>query len=167
MTAGVYKPDRDSDNRDASYEMLNGVVLYGGFVGGEENLEERDPETNETILSADLQDNDAPNAGIVVPTVFDNSFHVLLAENELGERVVRLKRNELTDNGQLSFTDIISLVTNDLTRIVLAGDLNNDGRPDIIAINDGEAAPLSVGLGSSLAVHINNTNLLCPRGSRR
>ncbi len=80
VTAGVYKPDRETGDRDASFVMLEGVALYGGFAGDEVKLDERDPEVNETILSADLQDNDVEGASIVDPSVFDNSFHVLVAD---------------------------------------------------------------------------------------
>lgn len=81
VTAGVYKPDRGSGDRDDSFAMLSGVGFYGGFAGGEKNLDERDPVANETILSADLQDNDVADADIIDPSVFDNSFHVLIAED--------------------------------------------------------------------------------------
>lgn len=38
--------------------MLSGVGLYGGFAGGETELEQRDPVVHQTILSGDLNDDD-------------------------------------------------------------------------------------------------------------
>ena len=75
---------------------------------------------------------------------------------------MRLKRNELID-GQLGFTDTSPLPVNGLARIVLAGDLNGDSRPDLIAIND-ETATLAGGVGgSSMSVHVNTTGAIpCP-----
>ena len=79
VAEGTYRPDRDaahpngSGDRAASFRLAQGVYLYGGFAGTEANREERDPSTNVTILSGDLNDNDGPNFA----NTGDNSYHVV------------------------------------------------------------------------------------------
>ena len=70
VAAGTYTP-HDSD-RSTSFQMKSGVALYGGFSGGEENREERNPGpgNNETILSGNIGD-----AG----STADNSYNVVTA----------------------------------------------------------------------------------------
>jgi hypothetical protein len=58
VAAGMYQPDRGTGSRDAAFELVGGVAVYGGFAGDEELLEERDPAVNITTLSGDLNDDD-------------------------------------------------------------------------------------------------------------
>ena len=64
VAGGVYKPDEDEGgnvtpgDRTATFQLINGVALYGGFAGGESSLDERNWRTNETILSGDLNGDD-------------------------------------------------------------------------------------------------------------
>ena len=56
----------DTDPRSATFSLLDGVSLYGGFAGTESTLDEREPAVDgvfphETILSGDLGRNDAVN----------------------------------------------------------------------------------------------------------
>ncbi|NQT00639.1 MAG: DNRLRE domain-containing protein [Planctomycetes bacterium] len=51
---GTYKPDQGSGNRSATFQLINGVKLYGGFAGGEMALDQRDWENNVTTLSGDV-----------------------------------------------------------------------------------------------------------------
>jgi autotransporter family porin len=53
VAQGVYKPT-DSSDREVSFRLRPGVDLYGGFVGNETSLEQREWEKNETILSGDI-----------------------------------------------------------------------------------------------------------------
>lgn len=60
---GVYKPDqgggKTSNDQEATFQMLNGVLLKGGFAGsGGPNPNARDIELYKTVLSGDLTDND-------------------------------------------------------------------------------------------------------------
>jgi len=75
VAAGTYKPTSETD-RTISFQMVNGVAVYGGFdpSGGDDAWEERDWATNVTILSGDIGD-DATNA--------DNSYHVFYHPSEL------------------------------------------------------------------------------------
>ena len=71
VAKGTYLPTNDTD-RTKSFILKSGLTLYGGFAGGEGNLEERNFASNETSLSGDIgvfQDNT------------DNSFSVLYARN--------------------------------------------------------------------------------------
>jgi len=70
VAEGTYLPTYlfDSlDPRSASFQMKNGVAIYGGFAGGETGLEQRDWVTNLTILSGDLG---------IIEDASDNSYHV-------------------------------------------------------------------------------------------
>ena len=81
VAAGVYKPAEPMGDHFASFDLIDGVGLYGGFLGtshplgGETSLDERDPLVNETILSGDLNGDDAPDFW----NRADNSISVLSA----------------------------------------------------------------------------------------
>jgi predicted outer membrane repeat protein len=53
VAAGTYTPSADG-NRNSAFQLVNGVALYGGFAGTETALDQRNWETNSTILSGDL-----------------------------------------------------------------------------------------------------------------
>lgn len=64
-----------SDARTATFQLVNGVAVYGGFMGGETQLNQRMPQANVTVLSGDLWGDDLPgfmNTG-------DNAYHVVTA----------------------------------------------------------------------------------------
>jgi len=66
VAAGTYKPDYDpvsgnhTGDREATFQLINGVALYGGFPSDGGNWEDRNPITYESILSGDLIGNDEP-----------------------------------------------------------------------------------------------------------
>ncbi len=66
VAAEIYTPT-STTNRTISFQLTNGVALYGGFAGNEADLEKRDPASNMTILSGQI--------GAV--TTADNSYHVV------------------------------------------------------------------------------------------
>lgn len=66
---GVYYPAEDND-RAASFNLKNGVPVYGGFAGYEDELEQRDWLANPSVLSGDI--------GIAGDSL-DNSYHVIRA----------------------------------------------------------------------------------------
>lgn len=79
---GTYKPDRDETNpdgtgdREATFELLNGVALMGGYAGiGAKDPDARDIELYVTTCSGDLLGNDGPN----FENNGENSFHVVVA----------------------------------------------------------------------------------------
>ena len=61
VATGKYKPTTEiggSGDRYKSFQLKNGVGLYGGFTGKETKREQRDWQVNETILSGDLKNDD-------------------------------------------------------------------------------------------------------------
>jgi hypothetical protein len=64
VAAGVYTPDSNSAEPDgsgdqtATFQLINGVGIYGGFPPGGGIWEDRDPNFYETILSGDLYGDD-------------------------------------------------------------------------------------------------------------
>ena len=69
VAAGTYRPTEGTD-RDATFDLVDGVAVYGGFAGGETDPGQRLWTANPTILSGDIgvSGNDA-----------DNSIHVVTA----------------------------------------------------------------------------------------
>ncbi len=74
VAKGVYQPGTSMD-RIATFRLKNGVTIFGRFSGTETKLIQRseDPETNETILSSDLLNNDNGEE----TNYFDNVYHVV------------------------------------------------------------------------------------------
>ncbi|MHB9032681.1 MAG: PKD domain-containing protein [Anaerolineae bacterium] len=71
MADGVYYPDVGvglaDNNRGHSFQIKEGVQVYGGFAGGETALSERDWVNHRTILSGDIDQNDTTDgAGLVL-----------------------------------------------------------------------------------------------------
>lgn len=66
---GTYKP---GTVRTDTFTIMNGVAVYGGFLGTETQLSERNPDPANTILSGDIGD---------VDVYTDNSFHVVTIDN--------------------------------------------------------------------------------------
>lgn len=69
VTEGTYKP-RESDGRYATFQLVNGVSIYGGFPTNGGALEERNWEVNTTILSGGIGEEG---------NIEDNCFHVITA----------------------------------------------------------------------------------------
>lgn len=75
VASGVYKPTQTT-SRFISFNLRNNVQIYGGFDGSETSRDQRDYETNETILSGDLNENDTGGGGFT-----ENSYQVVDANN--------------------------------------------------------------------------------------
>ena len=69
VAEGTYKPQGD---RNDSFNLANGVAIYGGFAGDETEVSQRNIAGNQTILSGDLG---------VVGDSSDNSYQVVNASN--------------------------------------------------------------------------------------
>jgi predicted outer membrane repeat protein len=71
VASGSYKPTSTAD-RTISFTLKNGVAVYGGFAGTETLRDQRNYETNVTVLSGDIGlENDNS----------DNSYHVVVGSN--------------------------------------------------------------------------------------
>ena len=53
VAAGTYRPTANTD-RNVSFQLWQGQELYGGFVGNETSLSQRDPAAHPTVLSGNL-----------------------------------------------------------------------------------------------------------------
>ncbi len=71
VAAGTYKPTADT-NRTATFQLKSSVAIYGGFVGTEAALSQRDWMSNATILSGNIGNPEVSN---------DNSYRVVTGLN--------------------------------------------------------------------------------------
>jgi LPXTG-site transpeptidase (sortase) family protein len=79
VKAGVHYP---GTNQTSTFTLKNGVEIYGGFAGTEMLLSQRDWQTNLTILSGDVDQNDTNTDGnFIAETPADiqgnNAYHVV------------------------------------------------------------------------------------------
>lgn len=74
VAQGTYTPDRGAGDRTAAFQLEPGLKIFGGFIGNETKRSQRnrDPLTNQTVLSGDLAADDATTGSKT-----DNSFHVV------------------------------------------------------------------------------------------
>jgi len=73
VAQGKYAPGDSNASRDSTFELVNGVALFGGFEGTETDRSERKPGAYPTILSGDLKGDDEPG----FRNRDENCFHVL------------------------------------------------------------------------------------------
>ena len=86
VAEGLYKPTTSTD-RSASFNLKNGVEVYGGFAGAETLRTQRDITAHQTILSGDLNGDDTTDAsGVMLDWADtprtesdDNSYRVVMA----------------------------------------------------------------------------------------
>ena len=73
---GTYYPETcvtcTPTDMNQSFEINNGVSVYGGFQGWESNLEQRDWSANVTILSGDLNQDSQPDSNAYSVVYFEN-----------------------------------------------------------------------------------------------
>ncbi len=85
VAAGTYKPTEKiaatAGSRDQAFILKTGVKVYGGFLGGETLLTQRNYVANIVILSGDLNGDDVPSSDpdFAVKKA-DNAYHVVTAD---------------------------------------------------------------------------------------
>lgn len=82
VAQGIYKPTSVASDRMATFQMVNGTQVYGGFPSGGATFANRDPRSFLTILSGDIDNNDlnvpAANSTEIIG---GNSYHVVTSSN--------------------------------------------------------------------------------------
>jgi hypothetical protein len=85
VAKGTYYPDEGTgftnNDRTSSFKMKSGVALYGGFVGNETQLSQRNFFTNQTFLSGDLSKDDGTYTDATFANYGENAYHVVRSEN--------------------------------------------------------------------------------------
>jgi predicted outer membrane repeat protein len=81
VAAGTHKPTATETDRTATFQLKEGVAVYGGFVGTESSRAARNPAVNVTILSGDIDNNDSQTPIITDLATMTgnttNSYHVV------------------------------------------------------------------------------------------
>ncbi len=74
VAEGTYRPTGPNGDREATFQLITGVALRGGYAGfGEPDPNQRDIVLHKTILSGDLNGDDGPN----FENNDENSYHVV------------------------------------------------------------------------------------------
>lgn len=91
VAAGMYLPQQIPNgsssgvtNRNNAYHLDKDLQIYGGFVGTETQLSERDILLNETILSGDFNDDDVVignDSTLSISMNTENAYHVIITAN--------------------------------------------------------------------------------------
>ncbi|MDQ2993959.1 MAG: hypothetical protein M3R00_03305 [Pseudomonadota bacterium] len=91
IAKGTYKPSQSYSGKYTgtepnlkTFKLPNNVNLYGGFVGSETALNQRDPDKNPTLFSGDLAGNDVNIPSTAHDNKSDNAWHVLTADGVTG-----------------------------------------------------------------------------------
>ena len=78
-TYRVVDSNGSNDPRDASFRLIAGVELYGGFNGTETGIDQRNPQQYPVFLTGDINgDDDAGGDNS------ENAYHVVIADNLIG-----------------------------------------------------------------------------------
>jgi hypothetical protein len=88
VARGVYKPTTTTD-QTISFKITPGMTVYGGFAGTESQLVDRDPVNNVTVLSGDIDNNDAHAANTNIDVTYNdiqglNTYNVVLMDGTTG-----------------------------------------------------------------------------------
>jgi hypothetical protein len=83
VAKGIYYPTKllpsKTTSRYKSFQMKNGVKVYGGFAGGEKHMERRDVQKNVTTLSGNFGQ---------IGEISDNAYHVVSCTGPLSASTI-------------------------------------------------------------------------------
>ena len=79
VAEGTYTPAPPGGDRHATFALINGVDLYGGFAGNETQRDQRNPAAHVTTLSGDLNGDDDPAEFPGGDSYADNTHHIITA----------------------------------------------------------------------------------------
>ncbi|MFT4696676.1 MAG: putative outer membrane repeat protein [Urechidicola sp.] len=96
VAQGTYFPT-NGDDRTQSFTVSDGVQLYGGFLGNEINISDRNIIENPTILSGDIGNTEDKS---------DNSYHVLYA---IGVDSTTIIDGFFIENGNANFSPLSNI----------------------------------------------------------
>jgi hypothetical protein len=85
LAAGTYLPDFSVPLWRASFRPTSNVTILGGFAGWETEADERDPQSNHSILSGDRFGNDKADD---LESMGDNAYRVVVSTGERGGGVL-------------------------------------------------------------------------------
>lgn len=83
VATGTYRPDRETGDRSATFQLRN-VAMLGGFAGDETTLSQRAGLVDSTILSGDLNGDDGSN----FQNNTENSYHVVSGDRTNAEAIL-------------------------------------------------------------------------------
>ncbi len=104
VAAGTYTPT-DGTDRNASFVLKNHVEVYGGFVGTETSLNQRDIVNNVTILSGAIYNRDTLNNNLRLT-------NAVFSRNNAGSLGGAIYQNDRVNNNSSLSRDTITTITN-------------------------------------------------------
>ena len=156
VAQGVYKP---GENRTDSFQLKDGVTVYGGFAGGETSLEQRDIKNNVTYLSGDIgaERNNSDNSYTVVKlssgstatldgfTIQDGNSNDdgggVYNDGNLTLKNVAVRYNQAADDGGgIRNNGTITIIDSEITYNTSIGTSNTSGGGGLI--NTGNSATI-------------------------
>jgi hypothetical protein len=91
VASGVYYPDEGDGQIDdaeiSTFQLIENIAIYGGFAGNEANRDDRDWQTNITVLSGDIDGNDTNTDGNNIAETWNdihgsNAYHVVTGTDD-------------------------------------------------------------------------------------
>ncbi len=157
VAQGTYYPDEGvnvmNNDREATFQLCNGLAVYGGFAGFETDLSQRDWEANKTVLSGDIGQDDVTDSNDITnhhsDIVGENSFSVVTSSG--------------TDNTALIDGFVITAGhANDSESICFFGGgggiYNNNG--NVTILNNAFVGNFANGSGGGAIYNENSTSLI-------
>lgn len=98
VAKGTYFPT-STDDRTVAFHIKDGIQVYGGFIGNETKLEERDYAINQTILSGEIGDAEKTEDNSQTIVIFSGVSNATILD---GFTIKDAVANGYGDNGDLA-----------------------------------------------------------------